>query len=321
MTKGATIWIIVAVSLILIGTIIFGGVMTVLNWDFTKLGTQNFETNTYEFEEDFENISIKSDTAKIVLELSDDEKCRVECYEDSNMKHDAVVANGILTIKVSDERKWYDHIGIYSGSAKITVYLPKSEYAKLMIKNSTGAVEISKDIKFDDLDISLTTGSVKLYASVSNLAKIKTNTGAIFINNASLGALDLTATTGDITLSSVICQGNIDLDVSTGKATLTDVDCQSLISTGSTGNVIMSDTVASGKLDIKRSTGSVTLDDCDAGEIVIKTDTGSVRGTLLSEKVFIAHSDTGRVSVPKTTNGGRCEITTDTGSIKILIRE
>ena len=49
------------------------------------------------------------------------------------------------------------------------------------------------------------------------------------------------------------------------------------------------------------------------------TDTGDVRGSLLSEKVFIVNTDTGRKEVPDTITGGRCEITTDTGDVKITI--
>ena len=51
----------------------------------------------------------------------------------------------------------------------------------------------------------------------------------------------------------------------------------------------------------------------------MKTDTGKVVGSLLSEKVFIAETSTGKVSVPKTTTGGKCEITTSTGDIKIEV--
>ena len=58
---------------------------------------------------------------------------------------------------------------------------------------------------------------------------------------------------------------------------------------------------------------------CDAGELFIETDTGNVKGSLLSEKIFIVSSDTGRIDVPKSTSGGRCEIETDTGDIKITL--
>ena len=58
---------------------------------------------------------------------------------------------------------------------------------------------------------------------------------------------------------------------------------------------------------------------CDAETICVNTDTGSVTGTLLTDKVFIIETDTGSVNVPKSITGGRCEITTDTGNIRITI--
>ena len=59
----------------------------------------------------------------------------------------------------------------------------------------------------------------------------------------------------------------------------------------------------------------------DAGEIFIKTTTGSVKGSLLSSKIFMARSDVGKITVPRTTTGGICEIETDTGTINITISE
>ena len=71
---------------------------------------------------------------------------------------------------------------------------------------------------------------------------------------------------------------------------------------------------------IERSTGDVELEDCDAEEISIETDTGDVSGSLLTEKIFFVSTDTGDVEVPKSTSGGRCEITTDTGDVEIAIK-
>ena len=78
--------------------------------------------------------------------------------------------------------------------------------------------------------------------------------------------------------------------------------------------------MATGRFEIKRSTGKVIFEDCDAAEIFIKTSTGKVKGSLLSEKIFIIETNTGRVDVPKTLTGGRCEISTDTGNIFVEIK-
>ena len=61
------IWLIIATSLVLIGCIIFSGVMTMLKWDFTKLSTSKYDTNNYEITENFNNISIITSTADILF--------------------------------------------------------------------------------------------------------------------------------------------------------------------------------------------------------------------------------------------------------------
>ena len=63
----------------------------------------------------------------------------------------------------------------------------------------------------------------------------------------------------------------------------------------------------------------MTFEGSDAAEIFVQTSTGDVEGSLLSSKVFIANTDTGKVDVPKSITGGRCEITTDTGDIRISV--
>ena len=83
----------------------------------------------------------------------------------------------------------------------------------------------------------------------------------------------------------------------------------------------MKNVVASEGFIIERGTGDVSFDSCDAAEIFVETSTGDVKGNLLSDKVFIAKSDTGKVNVPKTVLGGRCEIKTDTGNITLSIVE
>ena len=317
MSKTTKIWLFTAAFLVLIGCIIFGGVMTMLKWDFTKLSTGKYETNDHEIAENFKSISIITNTADIVLLPSENSKTSVSCYEQRNAKHFVSVKDGVLVIEVVDTRKWYEYIGINFGTPKITVYIPHGEYGALLVKSSTGDVEIPKEFNFESMDISESTGNVTSFASVLTLMKIKTSTGNIRVENVSAGTLDLSVSTGGIAVSDVICEGNIKINVSTGKTKLTDIGCKNIISRGDTGDISLKNVIAAEKFSIERSTGDVTLDGCDAAEISIKTDTGDVTGTLLSEKVFIVDSDTGRVDVPKTLAGGKCEITTDTGDIRI----
>ena len=321
MRKKTKIWLVIATALVVVGCVIFGGVMTMLQWDFTKLSTVKYETNDYEIDENYKNISIVTDTADIVFVPSENSKSSVVCYEQKNVKHSVTVKDDTLVIAVVDTRKWYEYIGINIGTPKITVYLPNAEYEKLFIKESTGNVEIPNNFRFESMDISTSTGDVKNDASASESIKIKTSTGNIRVENISAEALDLSVSTGEITVCDVNCQGDVKIHVSTGKTKLTDVACKNLTSSGNTGDISLKNVIATEKFSLERSTGDVKFDGCDAAEISVKTDTGDVTGTLLSEKVFLAETDTGRVEVPKTATGGRCEITTDTGDIRIKIQK
>ena len=132
--------------------------------------------------------------------------------------------------------------------------------------------------------------------------------------------LDLTVSTGKVTVSGVTCEGDVTVGVSTGKAKLSDVACKSVISSGSTGDILLNNVVATEKFSIERSTGDIKFDGSDAALIFVKTDTGDVTGRLLTDKVFVTQTDTGSVNVPKTAIGGRCEIITDTGDMHIEIQ-
>ena len=321
MRKKTKIWLVIATALVVVGCVIFGGVMTMLQWDFTKLSTVKYETNDYEIDENYKNISIVTDTADIVFMPSQNSKSSIVCHEQKNVKHSVTVKDDTLVISVVDTRKWYEYIGINIGTPKITVYLPNAEYEKLFIKESTGNVEIPNNFRFESMDISTSTGDVKNDASASESIKIKTSTGNIRVENISAEALDLSVSTGEITVCDVTCQGDVKIHVSTGKTKLTDIACKNLTSSGNTGDISLKNVIATEKFSLERSTGDVKFDGCDAAEISVKTDTGDVTGTLLSEKVFLAETDTGRVEVPKTATGGRCEITTDTGDIRIKIQK
>ena len=314
------VWLIVAASLVLIGCILFVGVMSILKWDFTKLFTGKYENNDYKIHEDYQNISIITDTADIVFVPCENTTTSVSCYEQKNNMHSVSVKDGTLEIEIVDTRKWYEYIGINFGTPKITVCIPEGEYGKLSVKASTGNVEIPEVFKFRSIDISLSTGEVKNYASALEGIKIKTTTGNICIEDASAGSLDLIVSTGKVTVSSVTCEGDIAVGVSTGKTYLSNIRCKSVISSGSTGDILLNNVIATERFSIDRSTGDVKFDGSDAAEIFVETDTGDVSGNLLTDKVFITKTDTGDVDVPKTVTGGRCEITTDTGDIEIKTR-
>ena len=320
MSKKAIVWLVIGCSLILIGAIIFVGVMFMIDWDIKKLSNVKYISNEYEISEEIKSISIESDTADIAFIVSDGQNSSVSCYEQSKVTHSVNVVDGVLKIELVDTRKWYEYISIGFENSKITIVLPAGEYESLYIKEHTGDINITNDFSFESIDISATTGDVSNGASSSGIMKIKVSTGNIFTEGVSADLLDLSVSTGKINASKIDCAGELKIQVSTGKVNLADVSCESFTSKGGTGDIYLKNVLASDKLFIERSTGDVSFDGSDAAGICVKTDTGDVEGTLLSDKVFVVKTDTGKINVPSSLTGGKCEIETDTGDIKISIK-
>jgi hypothetical protein len=315
-TKG---WLITAVSLVLVGAVLFAVVMTALHWDFNRLSTRRYETTTHAITESFTHISVTADTADIQFAPSEDDSVSVVCYEDIDFTHTVAVEGDTLVIQPTQSPKWYHYVGIGFASPTITVYLPEGKYGDLTLRASTASVEIGIYFTFDNMDVKVSTGDVTSFSSVTGAAKIRTTTGCIYIKSLNAGSLDLSVSTGDVQMKN-INTGALNIQVTTGKTTAYRVRCSHLTSDGSTGDLFLRDVIAKDYFTITRSTGDVTMEECDAGSMKITTDTGDVLGTLLTQKVFVTHTDTGHVRLPHTApSGGPCEITTDTGNIHITL--
>jgi len=320
MKNKTKIWIIVATCLVVIGVTIFAATMSANGWNFNLLATNNYVTNTHDIKEEFKNISIDIDTADITFKLDNANQPRIECFDEENVKYSVLVADDTLKISLVDNRKWYEHIGINFENSKITIYLPKEEYAVLSIKTNTSDIEIPKEFKFDNADISVSTGDVNLLCTALDFIKIKSTTGDICVQDIEAKMLDVSVSTGKIIAENISCVNDVKMSVDTGKASLKNVSCQNLVSNGNTGDLILQNVIAKEKFSLERNTGDIKFEACDANELLIKTDTGDIKGTLLTDKIFITNSDTGSIDVPKTTVGGKCEVTTDTGDINLSIK-
>lgn len=287
--KKSIIWIFITFFLLLvIGIILYSLSITGI-----------LETKEYEINDKFSDIEIITDTADIEFILSENLNTSVVCAEQKNINHSVRVKDNTLLIKVDDNRKWYEYININFGKTKITIYLPKNEYGELFIDSDTGNINIPNNFNFNSIDIIEDTGNVKNYASVNDNIKIKTSTGNIHIENINANIIDLSASTGNIKI--------------------VNAKCVNLLSKVDTGNVLLKNVVATEKFIIETDTGDVKFVASDASDIFVKTDTGNVTGSLLTDKVIFAESDTGNIDVPKTIADEKCEITTDTGDIKITI--
>ena len=334
--------LIIAASATVLGLAIGIGGLCMINFDFEELQTQTYEPVTHEVTGEFSDISIQTYESSIEFKQSFDGTCKIECMESEHLTYDVKVQDGKLSVTARDTRQWYHNIGIFNLQRQnMTVYLPDTVYGKLQIQSATGSVHTSPEFSFADVEIDLNTGLVSWEANVAHSMKIENRTGMVQIKNVTLdGALSVDNATGSISIEGVQAQ-SLKAKTSTGKVGINNTSAEEeiRISTntgytelngcraadisieGNTGKVRVCDVEVTDRLQIETDTGDVELDACLAGEMQIDTDTGDVEGTLASPMVIFARSDTGRIRIPKSTTGGRCDITTDTGNIIIEFEE
>ena len=288
-------------------------------FNFKEISMMKSIENSYVVSESFSHIAIESSIGNVEILPATDGVCRVDCKEKEQLYFTVNVANDTLCITLIKNAKWYHFIGVNGAHTSATVYLPEGVYASLDIKNTTGNVTISTKSTFDNVTMKSSTGSTTIEnVTVNNALSLESSTGSRHLINVNVGGnLTMQTTTGSLSLKDVNVGGTVKIKKSTGGTNMNSVTCESLHLTYASGGATLANVVASGHMEIEGSTGSLRFECADAASIKIKTSTGSIKGTLRTEKIFLASSSSGSINVPHSTSGGVCEIQTSTGSIHL----
>lgn len=266
---------------------------------FEKAGAMTFEKKTYFVTEEFSGVSVVGQSYDVKILPAESEESKAVCSENEKMYCAVSVSEGVLKIESRDERKWYERVGFFSQTPEITVYLPSGEYRDLTVEATSGKITVAPSFTFATARIKNLSGGVDFRAAVTDELSATTSSGGICLANASPAKLDLNAASGGITVENVNGDADLNVTASSGSVKLTEVICKTIA--------------------VKTLSGGIRLDRCDADTLSLEATSGSVRGTLLTEKVFIANTSSGSISVPSTSSGGRCEVRTTSGSIKLEI--
>lgn len=258
MSKKTKIWLLTAACLVLLGGILFVGGMGMSGWDVTKLESTKYETNSYAPETAIMDIRVTTKTADVILRPSDREEISVVCYEQNRAKHEVSVKDGVLEIRLVDQRKWYDHIGIHFGTPKITLSIPQGQYGALMIQANTGKITVPKEFGFETVDISLSTGDVTCEASVRGHMKLRTTTGNIRLQDVTADSMELATSTGDITLTRCDA-GVLKIEATTGNITGSLLSPKTFTAKATTGKVNVPEHTTGGSCEITTSTGNIYI--------------------------------------------------------------
>ena len=306
--------------------IIIGSALLVIGGTMFAIGVANNNQSgkiintTKDIDETFENIDIDFDTTDLNIVLADNGKAQAVFQEREKEYHTVKVEENTLKLSFVNEIKWYERLFTFNiKPLKCTLYLPTAAYSNLKIKSSTGDTTISKEFTFNNVDFKCSTGNLRFNANVVEELKVNASTGDIYLNDMSSKSANITVSTGNVNLNKVAVNEKLFVKTSTGKIKTTDVTCKDLETNTSTGDVTLTNTIAANHIEMKASTGDIKFVDSDAETLNVKTSTGNVSGTILTSKVFVAISHTGKIHVPETTTGGLCRIETDTGDINIKL--
>jgi len=312
-------WFIIAGILMIVGIAVFLSVMAHFDWDFRKLSNVVYVNKTYEITEAFESIDIDVNVTDIKFVVADDDKCTINCYETEKYFHQTSVNDGVLKIKMTDNRSLVDYLTPSFSDLEMTVYLPESAYDKLTVKTDTGSVFVPKDFSFRSVEIEGDTSSISVEAQISHFVKLESDTGEIKLSDVKPETIDISTDTGDIFIKNVEAKETVDIESDTGTVEITDLKCENFSAQTDTGEVILKNVVASKNMNIETDTGDVELDYCDGKEINIKSATGDITGTLQTKKIFYCKSASGDISVPESFEGGKCTVKTSSGDIVLKI--
>ena len=151
--------------------------------------------------------------------------------------------------------------------------------------------------------------------------EVNGSSGGIGVSKVECVNLSVENSSGVMHLSEIVATGDVNVKGTSGGLHLDKVECANLTGSNSSGRIDCAEVIASGDINLDNSSGGIALEACDATNLKLEATSGSIRGTLLTEKIFQANATSGSVKVPETTSGGACEVTTTSGSIQMSIVE
>lgn len=294
-------YILLSAFLVIVGLVLCLVSLSMSGFSFIKMFNDSSEMKTYEIKSDITSIDIRDLTNDIEIRKSPDGVSKIVYFDNSRYICAISEENGKLSIKSDYQGKWYNYISIFSSDKDAVLYLNKDLYDSLYVDSDTSDIKSVEGVSFNSINISLDTGDVELALIDGKEINISTDTGDISIKSSAIeGSVTLEADSGDIDLFRLNCNA-LKIDVDTGDVELHDVK-------GAHG------------IKVETSSGDVDIEDCRGNEIDIKTSTGDIEGYFMDVNwTFVTKTSSGRVRVPKNTEGNICKLTTRSGDIEIRI--
>ncbi len=332
--------IITAMILTAAGAAVSLSAFAMAGFDPENLNTADIVTQCLEIKDEFHSVNINCPGYDVRFVPSENGECGVVYTGSDKLTLNAAVRDGMLNIGFTDNRSWYDHIGVFMfGDTGLTVSIPQGEYEELIVETSSGGIDVSGAFSLDRVDIRSSSGSVSVRditarnidilshsgevscadIRAEDMLQAKTSSGNIELIGIKCKSAAAAAKSGRVTLSEIEAEDSVEVESSSGRISVSGLDAQNMDIISESGRVECTAALAKTSISVRTSSGGVIFDGCDAGELSVETASGDVSGTLLTEKIFFTETNSGNVDVPFFTEGGVCRVKTSSGDINLSV--
>ena len=295
--------IIIAVVMVLAGSSMAGFAVRSVGGNFRKMfHTQNYQEQTKEITEAFDDIEIDIMDQDLHFKRSADKRAYVTYSESEKIKYNVSVSGRTLKIEEKSDNSF---LNINFGDIEahpVELYLPEDQYNDLTVDVGSGDIYLQESFKLRDVDMKVGSGDVYLSDAMAEVVDLKTGSGQIWLTGSQCVSATIHSGSGDLTAQELICKKSFSADTGSGKLFLTDV-------------------TATESFNAKASSGDIFLTSCDGMKMELRTGSGDITGSIKTAKTFDAHAGSGDVRVPSDGNGGSCQIKTGSGDIEITVEK
>lgn len=332
--------LIIALICLIVGAVLIGAA-----WVFSNPANMNtVKDSVYEYDigELPTQINIITTNSRVELRPIEGDKWKVACMDKENLYHTVELIDGVLTVRqIRTERQWSDFIGILNGfqNLSVIVYLPENVYESLSVHTTSGSIKVQEGLIFSNVSLQNASGSVLCNSRVSGALNVKNTSGSVKINGSVGGNLIVKNTSGSVKINNSVggdlivnnTSGSVDifggvngaLEVTNGRGGIKIKNTNPTRATvkSTSGSIDLINVVCRESCTVANTRGSIELEGCDAASFDLRTVSGSIKGSILSGKVFDCHSTRGSLHVPENGDGGTFKARTTSGGIRITIVE
>lgn len=344
MKKAVLITILIAIGLIVAGGAMSFVSLAAAGFDIKNLfniSVSGADLNTVDITEDYTDLELKIDSDSIEIFKSSDENTHFTYYATDVHDYDVKVEENTLKIESLDKSASIKDIFVFHFQSEGSkLYLPKEEYDNFTAEVGSGSFSSKEEFKFDDVELDVGSGSIKLAKMTAKDLNAKTASGSVHADSCNGTEMSLTSGSGSVELNDITSDGKVqvksssgsvkaynvtaktvELKAGSGSVTTENVTCEEDFQVqSSSGSLNFTNTVSGNKFEGKSGSGSIHLDSCDGADMNLQASSGSIKGTVKTVKMFNGTSGSGSVKVPDDDpNGGKCVLHTGSGSIKISI--